>query len=93
MIEHHRRVIGKPGVYHKGDRLSLTRAPITDFTLWNDEIKEGKDFEVDLKQGVITFLDNVRLGSFLAVEFKWNNPEEKRIEKRPWWKRILRKGS
>lgn len=93
MIEHHRRVIGKPGIYREGDQLSITRAPITDFTLWNDELKEGRDFKLNPDQGVIIFLKDTEVESWIGVEFRWNSPEERKVEKRPWWKRIFRKAS
>ena len=91
MIEHHRRVIGKPGTYLKGQRLSITRAPITGAILWNDELKEDEDFEIDPGEGVMIFLRDVEVKSWIGIEFDWDNPEEKLVEKRPWWKKIFRK--
>ena len=93
MIEHHRRVICKPGTHLKDERLSLTRAPLTNFKLWNDELKEGEDFTLDLDQGVLIFLRNVKIKSYIGVEFKFDNPEgekEKVDQKgRKWWHRIF----
>lgn len=84
MIEHHRRVIGKPGTYLKGQRLSITRAPITEFVLCNDELKAGEHFEINSKQGVITFLKDIKVKESLRAEFDFSPQpptEEKRREK------------
>lgn len=85
MIEHHRRVIGKPGVYQKGQRLSITRGPVTGFVLRNDELKEGEHFEINSKQGVITFLKHIKVKESLRAKFDFSpqppTEEEKRREK------------
>ena len=96
MIEHHRRVIGKPGVYLKGQRLSITRAPITGFILCNDELQIGRHIQLDRKEGVITFLKDVEIKSWIGAEFDFDNPHgqggEMHQKGRPWWHEVFEKG-
>lgn len=92
MIEHHRRVISKPGTYLKGQRLSITRAPITRPILWNDELQIGRDIKIDHKQGVIIFLKDVEIESWIGVEFDFDNPEgkgEEVTQKKKWWWKLV----
>ena len=95
MIEHHRRVIGKPGSYLKGQRLSISRAPVSGAILWNDELEEDEDFKIDPKQGVIIFLRDVEVKSWIGIEFDWDNPEEEGEEttgkRKGLWRKIFRR--